>query len=632
MNTKILIISLFLLISSYSYSQNNYGIIISEDKEYYKACGYCLLSLDSRPAEVMMSVEIEDDNSIVFITNDAQWFWGLIENSTDGIAADIVFKSDFDCNSTKNYSSISVSKGKLLKPKYRSELLSSSLPDGKRGLIVNIGTLPSNIQKEDIEVNALFLSGKNLCHYNAFVDVESYQWGLLDMGLYADTVIYEAKADTLDNMENIRTYSKQFKITVPFEKSKTEYSPADIKPLYDSLNLTEFIVKSISIRAYASIEGSKKYNLKLQKGRAESIVKALQTFQNESISQEITTSENWMEFYEAINGTKYNYLTVKTKQEIKKLLENKAFALELEPILSKHRKGIVEIDFEKRYDINNATPEEILNEFEDAIIKKDIDRASGIQKYSFSKILSNKLPHDFLSKLEIPEQIDFGKLLNNNAVYQYFLAENNFEKTYNRIKQLKTLDPNSKEIAYNYIVFRFQLWLTNKIKIDYTSFKKEILALGPMGISYILVNRMMINYNIILTEIYMDKGDYDSKNKHLKIIKDRYRSTHPSPKDLLSLAEYFVSYAKYDWAIELLEPYITRIDVDEDLLFYYINNTIIDPSITEQASYKQILLNAIDINSERFCKMFNSLNNGGISFQLLEDPYLKSNYCQSCGR
>jgi hypothetical protein len=128
----------------------------------------------------------------------------------------------------------------------------------------------------------------------------------------------------------------------------------------------------------------------------------------------------------------------------------------------------------------------------------------------------------------------------------------------------------------------------------------------------------------------MEKGDYDNKDKHLDIIKSRYRSTYPSPKDLLSLAEYFVSYAKYEWAIELLEPYITRIDVDEDLLFYYINNTIIDPSITEQASYKQILLNAIDIDSERFCKMFNSINAGGISFQLLEDPYLKSNYCQSC--
>jgi len=630
MKTKILILSLFLIISNYSISQNNHGIIISENKEYYKACGYCLMSLDSRPAEVMMSVDIEDDNTIVFVTNDAEWFWGLIENSTDGLAADIVVKSDFDCSSNKNYDYISVSKGLLLKPIYRSEILNNSMPDGKRGLVVNIGTLPANLKREDVEVNVLFLSGNNLCHYNAFVNVESYKWGLLNMGLYADTVIYEAKADTLDDMEKKRTYSRQFKLTVPFKKRKIEYSPADIKPLYDSLNLTDFVVKSISIRAYASIEGSKKYNLKLQKGRAESIVKALQSFQNESISQDITTSENWMEFYEDIIGTKYEYLTNKTKQEIKKLLEDKAFASELEPILSKHRKGVVEIDFEKRYDLNNATPEEIIDEFEDAIIKKDIVRASGIQKYSFSKILINKLPHDFLSKLEIPEQIDYGKLLNNTAVYQYFLAENNFKETYARIKQLKAMDPNSKEIAYNYIVFQFQLWLNNNKHVNYTDFKKEILNLGPMGISSILINRMMINYNIILTEIFMEKGDYDNKDKHLEIIKSRYRSTYPSPKDLLSLAEYFVSYAKYEWAIELLEPYITRIDVDEDLLFYYINNTIIDPSITEQASYKQILLNAIDIDSERFCKMFNSINAGGISFQLLEDPYLKSNYCQSC--
>ncbi len=614
------------------FSQSNYNIIIPSNKDYYKVCGSCLLSLDSKPIETQTAVDIEEDNSIVFTTNDAQWFWGLIEKNTDGLAADVVVKSDFDCSSNKDYSYLSVSKGTLLKPKYRIDLLNSSLSDGKRGLSVVLGKLPIGLNKEDVEVNVLYLNGNNLCHYNAFVNVESYKWDLLDMGLYADTIIYEAKADTLDNIEKTRTYSKKFKLTVPFKKSKIEYSPADIKPLYDSLNLTEFVVKSISIRAYASVEGSTKYNLRLQKGRAKSIVKALQTFQNESISEEISTSENWMEFYEDIQGTEYEYLTYKTKQEIKKLLENKAFAEKLEFILSKQRKGVVEIDFEKRYDINNATPEEIIDEFEDAINKKDIDRASGIQKYSFSKILIGKLPHNFLSKLETPEQIEYDRLLNSNAVYQYFLDEEDFNNTYNRIKKLREMDPNSKEIAYNYIVFQFQIWLKNNDALNFSEFKTQILALGPMGISSILINRMMINYNIILTGIYMDKGDYDNKNKHLGIIRSRYRSAYPSQKDLLSLAEYFVSYAKYDWAIQLIEPYITKIDVDEDLLFYYINNTIIDQSITEQPSYKQILLNAIDINSKRFCKMFNSLNNGGISFQLLEDPYLKSNYCQSCGK
>jgi len=130
--------------------------------------------------------------------------------------------------------------------------------------------------------------------------------------------------------------------------------------------------------------------------------------------------------------------------------------------------------------------------------------------------------------------------------------------------------------------------------------------------------------------MYMYNREYDKKNKTLKSIYYKYKNTQPSSSDLLSMAQYFVAYAKLDWAIKLLKPYITKVDVDEDLLFYYINLTIFDNKIIKKASYKQILLNAIDINQKRFCKMFNAANNGGVSFQLLRFKILKTNYCQSC--
>jgi hypothetical protein len=103
-----------------------------------------------------------------------------------------------------------------------------------------------------------------------------------------------------------------------------------------------------------------------------------------------------------------------------------------------------------------------------------------------------------------------------------------------------------------------------------------------------------------------------------------------SDDDIVSLAQYFSYYAKYDWSIALLKPKINTIDVNEDLLFYYINLTVAKPEYTEKSEYRTIMLNAININQNRYCKIFDSNDKGGITFQLLDDHYLQKTYCENC--
>ena len=80
----------------------------------------------------------------------------------------------------------------------------------------------------------------------------------------------------------------------------------------------------------------------------------------------------------------------------------------------------------------------------------------------------------------------------------------------------------------------------------------------------------------------------------------------------------------------MLENKVRTVDIDEDLLFYYLNLTLIDKELTQDLNYRIVMLNASNMNKERFCKLFNSVENGGITFQLLEDDYLRKTYCESC--
>ena len=75
---------------------------------------------------------------------------------------------------------------------------------------------------------------------------------------------------------------------------------------------------------------------------------------------------------------------------------------------------------------------------------------------------------------------------------------------------------------------------------------------------------------------------------------------------------------------------LLSITVDEDLLFYYLNLTILDKYNVASSNYRTVMLNAINMNKKRFCKMFNSSLNEGVTFQLLDNKYLRKTYCESC--
>jgi hypothetical protein len=41
-------------------------------------------------------------------------------------------------------------------------------------------------------------------------------------------------------------------------------------------------------------------------------------------------------------------------------------------------------------------------------------------------------------------------------------------------------------------------------------------------------------------------------------------------------------------------------------------------------------LNAINLNKVRFCKLFDPVEKDGLTFQLMENAFLRDTYCESC--
>ncbi len=252
MKKKSLLI-IFLLCFKFSVKAQEYlGINFpSTLTEQNKKCNNLTRTFRQLPKEVKFSIRREG-NKLFFNTNDKNLFSQVFKNSGDGIAVDVVPKSRYDCINEVEESQI---RGVLLKPVFAQKLLRSF----KKSTITNsyktfVGTIPLELQNEELEFNILFLSNRTFCRYQTTYNLESFPWDLLDMGVYLDSLTYKSRKIT-NSKDKFQTKYKTLKFVIPFEKNKAEYSPKDIKPLYDSLKLTDFNIKKINIKAYSSIEG-----------------------------------------------------------------------------------------------------------------------------------------------------------------------------------------------------------------------------------------------------------------------------------------------------------------------------------------------------------------------------------------
>ena len=248
----------------------------------------------------------------------------------------------------------------------------------------------------------------------------------------------------------------------------------------------------------------------------------------------------------------------------------------------------------------------------------------------FDRAAANRLPGNFLDKLEIPRTKENLFLLNNRETYRYQLNPANESGIIEKLEDLLKLDPTDKRVLYNICSLTFNVWKSDSGYIASADFLQEINELARLGIPSTLVKRMLINYHIVYSEHTYRRFNYTAKDTSIGYILDNYEDLQLTDEETMALAKYLAYYSRRNDAIDLLQDRVKKIDVNEDVLFYYINLHLFTPEIFKVPELRTVVLNAISINRPRFCKFFHSIGNGGASFQLLDAAALRELYCEYC--
>lgn len=570
------------------------------------------------PQEVSFDVHVQND-SIYFLMSELEWFQRLFAHKNDGFAVDIVLKDQFACGIANVESPNPNYTGYLMPPVFSKSFDQLATVTSQGIVRVPAGRIPAEWKDKSYEINLMLIHKGVISRYNAFFRIPFGPWQTLDLEFERPLAsVTQKKIDVLH---------KQMHFVVPFEKGKSTFEASDLKPLADSMSLTDYQIKRVRIKAFASVEGNKKTNLTLQQNRAQSIVEALEVWNLQDFVTEIYTAENWVDFFGDIKQTKWAFLGDKTQDHIRQYLNTHQLE-DLDQLLNAHRKATIQIDLERRAESPSITKGYIreLAAQPSLAVPAQFEVIEQLMQMNIAAPERLGLLDYLLAQTK--DHLDWSaEAIGRIALEIYELDATRLPDSKNTLDQLALKNPNSSMLGYNSFVFGLLL-------CEAKGQAASDLLQTKISSSTLLADhqkaRLLLNVSILETAQLWRTQQYEAKDATLREAYQMAKKTDLSEKEVFVVAKYLASYQKYQEAIRLLKPYVQKLNALEDLLFLYINLTLIDDQMVKQPHYRTMLTNASLANPDRFCRLFESSFDGGITFQLLRNKYLKRAYCEQC--
>jgi len=573
-----------------------------------------------------------ENGNIFFKYDNLKALSQLISKSNDGLAIDIIQRSQYENPDYNILNNNLLSKGVLSKTVNMSKMLSKNRvkPEKKGGKVaqldIQLGKLPKKLPKDAAyELNLLVIQNGKLCKtlIKSYVEQgDQSSTTTLKMLLMPDSAAY------LKPLFAPKSDDAILKFSVPFEKNKFDYKEEDILPFLNALQEPDFIIGGLYITAYSSIEGDAEANVKLQKKRSESIITALAKLQKEGVVTTIKTDDSWSLFQLSMEGGKYDTLTKMTKEQaIHEINTTPGLSDSLEPFLAKQRFGDIVMDV--TYDISGPKEEKFsISKFNQAVKKGELNQAYKIQYYIGKQIREKKYSPEAYPKMEIPDDPKYSGLWNNQVVLHYMSNNNKLEEDdYTQMKKLSAFDPSNNYIAFNSILCAVKLDSSVGDHKEIKAMQNRIDALYKTDLPKAYLDALNIEWQFkIIDAMDTVTGAEPIIQACTEKVKSFYNLKGATWQNNLKLSYIFARFKDYQFAANLLADFIKKDKTNEQVLFAYISYCAKVPELVKSRLFVTALEKAEKLDQERYCKLFGQPY---LSFQVFDNPFVKDDYIKT---
>ncbi len=610
------------------YSKSRRGLYVFDEK----TCKTCEKFPDID--ELLKSVRVEDGKVYLEYPNFKK-FKKYFRNAKDGIAIDFVLKESYPCANENITDHNLSSKGYMLKPMYQAKLFKineNNKLDPKnntyKGAIAKIPSKYVNtLNTVPYEMNIIYIVDKVACKTitRSYLEDGGAE-GLIPLTVYPDTLTMLDPKRYQPKSEN-----QELEFIIYFEQGKATYDTKDIEGFLKALNQPDFIVSDITIDAHSSLEGDSLLNAKLQQSRAKSIVDALGKYQKKEVTYVITTSDSWDMFKDSVKKSEFKNLAAMTKEEVKGLLKGEMLT-KLEPVLSKER--FAAITMKVTFDLKGKNEQKyVYNSYKKALDKKDVEQAKRISRYIVEKIVEGKYDAQPFLDVELKQEPPYANL---NINKMYIDARVNHEDSIHAALVTKLEEMNKTMSGNDYVSWNKTMSYVKTGTIvnnkEITTTQATINGLYNGMITQKMNDALNLEWQFKVIE-KVDTLDAGVLNPTLQASMDRIKKIfnleESNWQNSLKLAYIFIKHDDLAYSLKLLAPYVTDENPDEQLLFTYISVAAHFPDQIFSRNFRLAMSRAASKNKTRYCELFGSPK---LSFQIMDNPLIKKQYCETCGQ
>jgi hypothetical protein len=556
----------------------------------------------------------------------------LLKKAKDGLAVDVVqreqyTKADYNIVDNNLYNKGIMNKVIFKDKFFKSNLLTKNVDKKKKnkikGIKVEMGKMNPKITGA-YEINLIVVQDGKYCKtitrgYSESGNIDSKTpIGIMPVkGSVGIKPPFEPKSES-----SILTFN------IPFEKNKFEFKKEDIQPFIKAMNEPDFIIDGLYIYAYSSIEGDSAANAKLQRKRAESVTKILQEQQKAIIKPTVDCRDSWGLFMLENEDGKYaNLVSMGKNKAIRTINGDQKLQDELEPILAKER--FAQIVMDVTYDVTTGDKEQkfAIVQFNRAVKAGNVQQALKIMEFIGKRLVEGKYPESILDSLRF-EETSANAALSNNRVYYRYLKQNSVDEDDEAVFDA-LLKREQAHPVFNYNKVFCQLNLDSNAGNPEHQQKIQATIDGLYGkLDSAYVNGLNIEWQFKIMESLDTADNADAQiDACIARIKGFYNIKDASWQNALKLSYVFAKSKDYRYAATVLEPYLRKPDVTEQLIFMYIASA----SRVAEKYYSRTFAYALDLakqkNPTRYCKLFGEPY---MTFQVLENPEVKKTFIGAC--
>ncbi len=567
----------------YKSSPMDKNLPISKGKgglEYFDE-GLCKKCLEDYSLELLSNmITVDKEGNVYLEFDDNKTLKKMIGRDGDGIVLDFILMSQYDCKDMI-IDNDKIFRGTVSKPITFDQIMSTNESEDKLKVKSIIAKVPESIDLDDeFFVNVLYVKDEKVVCRTIFKKaIEAHNVKSNDK---VNFIIDEKSIPVVGEWVAVSEKSS-YDVKIPFTNpNKNSFTLAEIDSLISNgnPNLPAFRIESIEVIACNSIDqlNNATYQKNL-KTKAESIKKALMT---KYPGMPITSSvgDSWAQFQsEIVNNEEFFDISFMSKEEaIKKLKENNnEIAKKLEKdFLSKQR--YAKIVFHVSFLIDGANEQEFVSyKFNQAIEQKNLALAMSIQQYIIRQIEFQRFKNFNVDKLYVPETKQFIPFLTNNLYMQYYAAPTMEDKIQIKTKRVFNMDPKNPVSIFNMtIVDALGKPLENNTQILKIQTDIDKLYTIP-SLPVDRINNLNMEFQIKILE-YLKTAPKSSENANLNIatyakIKTIRNPVMDSWEAAYKLANIFIKGNDYDYAIDIMTPFIDNPKISEDFLFAFISLT-----------------------------------------------------------